>query len=145
MSKQLTEVSALAGVSGRSGIRVRILAAVGLTALTTLAMGGVGVVQMSLLNERAQTVYQQGATSIVKLHQVEVAWWEYQTFSARSSMANMPPETLALDTKLAAEKLKALKKITTATDPSTLAPSADRPTSSTGTPPPGTTRASRTS
>ncbi|MDQ1286892.1 MAG: Methyl-accepting chemotaxis protein [Actinomycetota bacterium] len=106
------------------GIRLRILAAVGVTALTTLVVGAAGSSQMSVLNERAHTVYKQGADSIVKLHNVEVLWWEYQAFSARSMMSNMPKETLAFDSNIANEKLKALKKITAETDVSTMDPAA---------------------
>jgi methyl-accepting chemotaxis protein len=113
-----------AGLMSRMGIRVRILSAVGITALTTLFMGGVGVHQMSVLNERAQAVYNQGADNIVRLHDVEILWWEYQAFTARSYMANMPKETLSFDAKVAEDKLKALKKITAETDTSTMAPGA---------------------
>jgi len=102
------------------GIRPRILGAVGITALTTLAMGGLGVVQMSVLNDRAQAVYRDGATSLTRIHEVEVAWWTYQAYSARSGMADMPDETLKIDAELAEKNLGSLQKLTKEMDVASL-------------------------
>jgi methyl-accepting chemotaxis protein len=112
VSNQLAESQGRRGVLASMRIRSRILGAVGLTALTTLVVGGLSILQMSVLNDKAQTVNQQGATSLIQLHDIEVAWWSYQTTSARSGLPDIPEEIKKIDTALAEKKLTTLKKLT---------------------------------
>jgi methyl-accepting chemotaxis protein len=74
---------------GRAGLRSRLLAAILLVALTTLAVGAIGVQRMSVLNDRTEQVYREGAVPLDQLRSLQSEWWQFQTWTARSSIPNL--------------------------------------------------------
>jgi methyl-accepting chemotaxis protein len=82
-------------VFARVGLQWRLLLAILLVALTTLAVGVIGASRMTVLSDQAEQVFEEGTVPLDKIRQLQSAWWEYQAASARSSIANLDPETVA--------------------------------------------------
>ncbi|MQA34402.1 methyl-accepting chemotaxis protein [Modestobacter roseus] len=74
----------------RVGLRGRLLAAILLVALTTVAVGIVGVHRMSSLSDRASDVYTEGTVPLAQLKTLETTWWQYRTFQALASIPGRP-------------------------------------------------------
>jgi methyl-accepting chemotaxis protein len=93
----------------RWGVRTRLLAAIFLVALTTLAVGLVGLQRMSMLSAKAQQVYTDGTVPLDQVRVLESTWWEYQAYSARTAIPGIPAAaraTLAQDLAAGRKKLE---------------------------------------
>jgi methyl-accepting chemotaxis protein len=101
-------VSQLTGALGRVGLRGRLLAAILLVAVTTLAVGVIGVTRMSVLADSAESVYTEGTVPLRELKQLQNDWWQHEAYSARSSIVSAGPEVNAGDAAKAAEAQKTL-------------------------------------
>jgi methyl-accepting chemotaxis protein len=99
----------LPGALSRVGLRGRLLAAILLVALTTLAAGAIGVQRMSVLSNDAQHVYSGGAVPLAELQKLQAAWWIHESFSARSNIVSAGPAVNAQDAASAADAQKALE------------------------------------
>ena len=76
------------------GLRSRLLGAILVVALTTLAVGGFGIQRMSVLADQAQQVYDDGAAPLDALRQLQSAWWEFSAETARANIPGLPKETI---------------------------------------------------
>jgi methyl-accepting chemotaxis protein len=85
----------LPAVLARVGLRGRLLAAIMLVAVTTLAVGLIGINRMSALSEQAQAVYDSGTVPVDALRSVQVSWWEVQAHSARAQVPSLSAELKA--------------------------------------------------
>ena len=65
------DVARSATLAGRVGLRGRLLAAILLVALTTLAVGAVGISRMSALSTQADEVYSKGALPLDGLRRLQ--------------------------------------------------------------------------
>ncbi|WP_448611076.1 methyl-accepting chemotaxis protein [Geodermatophilus sp. URMC 60] len=92
----------------RVGLRGRMLAAILVVALTTLAVGVIGVQRMSVLSADAERVYTEGTVPLEELEELQTAWWVHEAWSARSLIVSAGPEVNAKDAALAAEAQEAL-------------------------------------
>ncbi|MGY1821965.1 methyl-accepting chemotaxis protein [Geodermatophilus sp. SYSU D00079] len=97
------------GVLARVGLRGRLFAALLLVALTTLAVGAIGVQRMGVLSDSAERVYREGTVPLQALEELQTAWWTHEAFSARSLIVSAGPEVNALDAASAAEAQEALE------------------------------------
>src|SRR3954462_12820890 len=87
----------------RIGLRGRLLGAILGVALTTLAVGVVGVQRMSVLSASAERVYTEGTVPLRELKQLQLDWWTHEAYSARSSITSAGPEVNAGDAAKAAK------------------------------------------
>src|SRR3954453_19421350 len=92
----------------RVGLRGRLLGAILVVALTTLAVGIVGVQRMSVLSASAERVYTDGTVPLRDLKQLQLDWWTHEAYSARSSITSAGPEVNASDAAKAANAQKEL-------------------------------------
>src|SRR4051794_36171429 len=92
----------------RVGLRGRLLGAILVVALTTLAVGIVGVQRMSVLSASAERVYTDGTVPLRELKQLQLDWWTHEAYSARSSITSAGPEVNAGDAAKAAGAQKEL-------------------------------------
>src|SRR4051812_6841216 len=92
----------------RIGLRGRLLGAILVVALTTLAVGIVGVQRMSVLSASAERVYTDGTVPLRELKQLQLDWWTHEAYSARSSITSAGPEVNASDAAKAADAQKTL-------------------------------------
>jgi methyl-accepting chemotaxis protein len=90
-----TSTSPLAGIAGRVGLRGRLLTAILMVALTTLAVGLFGVHQMGTIRDEARRVYAEGEVPVNGLRTVESLWWQFGTWDARAQLTTLPPATIA--------------------------------------------------
>src|SRR3954465_1072043 len=87
----------------RIGLRGRLLGAILVVALTTLAVGVIGVQRMSVLSASAERVYTDGTVPLRELKQLQLDWWTKEAYSARSSITSAGPEVNAHDRAKATE------------------------------------------
>ncbi|MGY1604027.1 methyl-accepting chemotaxis protein [Geodermatophilus sp. SYSU D00815] len=80
-----------AAAGGGLGLRARLLGAILVVALTTLAVGVVGIDRMSTLSDEAARVYDEGARPLDGLRQLESGWWALSAHTARANIAGLPP------------------------------------------------------
>jgi methyl-accepting chemotaxis protein len=92
----------------RVGLRGRLLGAILVVALTTLAVGIIGVQRMSVLSASAERVYTDGTVPLRELKQLQLDWWTHEAYSARSSITSAGPEVNAADAAKAADAQKQL-------------------------------------
>jgi methyl-accepting chemotaxis protein len=98
-----------APATGRGwGLRSRLLGAILVVALTTLAVGIVGVQRMSVLSDSAERVYTEGTLPLRELKQLQGDWWEHEAWNARSSIEGAGPEDHAFTSGKTAELGKVL-------------------------------------
>ena len=76
----------LSAVAGRVGLRGRLLVAIFLVALTTLAAGGFGLSRMAELRDQAVGVAERGAIPLDGLRTLQSDWWQYQAYAARATL-----------------------------------------------------------
>src|SRR5215218_11250429 len=76
-------------------LRVRMIGAVLVAGVATVAVGAFGINRMSALSEAADVVYTEGTVPVDALRKLQVDWWELQTHIARSNIEALPPETRA--------------------------------------------------
>ena len=106
---------------GSIGLRGRLLAAILVVALTTVGVGAFGIQRMSVLSEKAEQVYTDGAAPLDALRQMQSAWWELSAQTARANIVSLPPATIADAQQGAVAALQRLTELsqTTATMPLT--------------------------
>jgi methyl-accepting chemotaxis protein len=96
------------GLLSRVGVRGRLLGAIVLVALTTLAVGMIGVQRMGVLSDSAERVYTEGTVPLRELKQLQLDWWTHEAYSARSSITSAGPEVNAADAAKSADAQKVL-------------------------------------
>src|SRR3954463_14765712 len=87
----------------RVGLRGRLLAAILVVALTTVAVGIIGVQRMSVLSASAERVYAEGTVPLAELKQLQSDWWEHEAWNARASIEGAGPADHAFTSAKAAE------------------------------------------
>ena len=92
----------LTSIVGRVGLRGRLLVAILLVAMTTLAVGAVGITRMSALSTQADEVYTDGAVPLDALRQLQADWWTLSAHTARAAIVALPPATIADEQQAAA-------------------------------------------
>jgi methyl-accepting chemotaxis protein len=112
-------------IAGRVGLRGRLLLAIALVALTTLAVGGVGIARMSSLSQRAEEVYTHGAQPLDGLRQLQVDWWEFGANTARANIPTLPASSIAEAQQNAAALAQALTEQTAVVATMPLSPDAE--------------------
>ncbi|MGY1702129.1 methyl-accepting chemotaxis protein [Geodermatophilus sp. SYSU D00766] len=75
-------------------LHTRLLGAILVVALTTLGVGLFGIARMSVLADKADQVYDEGATPLDGLRRLQVDWWELSAHTARANIPTLPPATL---------------------------------------------------
>ena len=75
---------------------MRMIGAVLIAGVTTVAVGAFGINRMSMLSEEADVVYAEGTVPVDALRKLQVDWWQLQTHIARANIEALPPETRAL-------------------------------------------------
>ncbi|MQA33337.1 methyl-accepting chemotaxis protein [Modestobacter roseus] len=96
----------------RIGLRGRLVLALALVALATVSVGMFGVQRMSVLSDKAEQVYTEGAVPLDALRQLQADWWQFSANNARASVAGLPAETLAAFRQTAQENLQTLQEHT---------------------------------
>ncbi|WP_243059558.1 methyl-accepting chemotaxis protein [Nocardioides sp. SR21] len=89
-------------------LRTRLLAAFLLVSLFGVAVAGFALTRMSTISDRAEAVYDEGTVNLDATRNLQVLWWEYETHDARLAITDLPPETLAAESKAQAETLEKL-------------------------------------
>ena len=113
---------------GRStgvGLRGRLLAAILVVALTTVAVGAVGISRMSALSDRAADVYSAGTVPVSGLKGLQSDWWQFSAYTARSQVASLPTDTIAAFRQTAATMQDALTADTAAVATMSLDPASE--------------------
>jgi hypothetical protein len=64
-------------------LRVRMIGAVLVAGVATVAVGSFGINRMSALSEAADVVHTEGTVPVDALRKLQVDWWELQTHIAR--------------------------------------------------------------
>ena len=83
-------------------LRVRMIGAVLVAGVATVAVGGFGINRMSALSAEADVVYAEGTVPVDALRKLQVDWWELQTHIARANIEALPPESRASSQEKAA-------------------------------------------
>ncbi|HEX8582420.1 MAG TPA: MCP four helix bundle domain-containing protein, partial [Acidimicrobiales bacterium] len=89
-------------------LRTRLLGAILVVALTTLAVGVFGIQRMSELADKADQVYSEGATPLDGLRTLQVDWWELAAQTARAAIPSLPPASIQDARQGAAEAAEAM-------------------------------------
>jgi methyl-accepting chemotaxis protein len=76
-------------------LRVRMIGAVLVAGVATVAVGSFGINRMSALSEAADVVHTEGTVPVDALRKLQVDWWELQTHIARANIEALPPESRA--------------------------------------------------
>src|SRR4051812_31693843 len=76
-------------------LRVRMIGAVLVAGVTTVAVGGFGINRMSELSAKADVVYAEGTVPVDALRKLQVDWWELQTHIARANIEALPADSRA--------------------------------------------------
>jgi methyl-accepting chemotaxis protein len=90
MSQNRTDVPPRAGWS----LHTRLLGAILVVALTTLGVGLFGIQRMSVLADKADQVWSEGATPLDGLRRLQVDWWALSAHTARANIPTLPPATV---------------------------------------------------
>ncbi|WP_369255862.1 methyl-accepting chemotaxis protein [Geodermatophilus amargosae] len=112
MSQSSTRVPT-AGPAGDSptggwGLRTRLLGAILVVALTTLAVGLFGIHRMSVLADKADQVYSEGTEPLDGLRTLQVDWWELAAQTARAAIPSLPPASIQEARQAAADAGEAM-------------------------------------
>src|SRR5687767_5477057 len=91
----VTEAGPARARRANRSLRVRMIGAVLIAGVTTVAVGAFGINRMSMLSEEADIVYAEGTVPVDALRKLQVDWWELQTHIARANIEALPPETRA--------------------------------------------------
>ncbi|TFV87197.1 methyl-accepting chemotaxis protein [Blastococcus sp. CT_GayMR16] len=75
------------------GLRSRLLGAILVVALTTVAVGAFGIQRMSVLSDQSQQVYDNGTVPVEALKQLQVDWWELSAYTARANIPTLPADS----------------------------------------------------
>jgi methyl-accepting chemotaxis protein len=95
------------GLSG-VGLRTRLLGAILVAALITVAVGAFGIQRMSVLSDQAKHVYDEGTVPVDALRELQVDWWEFSANTARANVATLPPASRASSQQKAGETAERL-------------------------------------
>ncbi|MET0789127.1 MAG: MCP four helix bundle domain-containing protein, partial [Cellulomonas sp.] len=76
-------------------LRVRMIGAVLVAGVATVAVGAFGINRMSALSEAADVVHTEGTVPVDALRNLQVHWWELQTHVARANIEALPAESRA--------------------------------------------------
>jgi methyl-accepting chemotaxis protein len=117
-------IDSAAGVVGSSGaggwwqvgLRARLISAILVVALVTLAVGALGVARMSQLSGRASGTYSAGAVPLDAFRAMQVEWWTVQTEDARAG-SNSNATLIAQEYALEAAANKRLDELITQIEP----------------------------
>ncbi|SOE00204.1 methyl-accepting chemotaxis protein [Blastococcus haudaquaticus] len=112
------------GLFARVGLQGRLLVAILLVALTTLAVGLIGASRMTVLSERAEQVYEEGTVPLDDIRLLQSYWWEYQTHSARGAMTTLSPDLLAASQAKGVEVQAIIEELTATVGAAPLGPEA---------------------
>jgi len=77
----------------RFGLRSRMLGAILVVALTTVGVGAFGIQRMSVISDKAQDVYDDGAVPLDGLRRLQVDWWQMSASTARANITALPEES----------------------------------------------------
>ena len=83
-------------------LRVRMIGAVLIAGVATVAVGAFGINRMSALSAEADVVYTEGTVPVDALRKLQVDWWELQTHIARANIEALPAESRASSQEKAA-------------------------------------------
>ena len=109
---------------GQGGLRGRLLAAILVVALATVAVSVVGAWRMSELATSAQRVYTEGTRPLEELQRLQVLWYSWQTYDGRSMIVSAGAESNAQDAQRAENMLAELHDQIAVADHEALAPAA---------------------
>ncbi|WP_346621152.1 methyl-accepting chemotaxis protein [Blastococcus montanus] len=112
------------GLFSRIGLQGRMLAAILLVALTTLAVGLIGASRMTVLSDQAEQVYEEGTVPLDDIRLLQSYWWEYMAHSARGALTNIAPEAVAASQAKAAEAQAVIEELTATVSAAPLGPGA---------------------
>jgi len=96
------------GRRGNRSLRVRMIGAVLVASVTTVAVGAFGINRMSELSAKADLVYAEGTVPVDALRTLQVDWWQLQTDIARANIEALPAESRASSQQKATEAAKTL-------------------------------------
>jgi methyl-accepting chemotaxis protein len=77
------------------GLRSRLLGAILVVALTTIAVGGFGIQRMAQLADKAEQVYDEGTVPVNAMRELQVDWWTLSTNVARAAIPTLPATSIA--------------------------------------------------
>src|SRR4051794_10269 len=83
------------GRRGNRSLRGRMIGAVLVASVTTVAVGAFGINRMSELSAKADLVYAEGAVPVDALRKLQVDWWQLQTHIARANIEALPADSRA--------------------------------------------------
>src|SRR3954470_6278657 len=89
-------------------LRVRMIGAVLIAGVTTVAVGAFVINRMSTLSEEADVVYAEGTVPVDALRTLQVDWWQLQTHIARANIEALPAESRASSQEKATAAAKTL-------------------------------------
>ena len=76
-------------------LRVRMIGAVLIAGVATVAVGSFGINRMSALSAAADVVHTEGTVPVDALRKLQVDWWELQTHIARANIEALPAASRA--------------------------------------------------
>ncbi len=100
-SSESSRASVRAGLNGLT-LRTRLLAAFLVVSLASDVVAGFAMNRMSSISDRAQAVYDRGTVQLDGTRGLQVLWWEFAAHDARTSIPEIPADTLALEVEAAA-------------------------------------------
>ncbi|RBY96315.1 methyl-accepting chemotaxis protein [Blastococcus sp. TF02-8] len=112
--------SRLSGV----GLRSRLLGAILVVALSTVAVGVFGINRMSTLSDQAENVYEEGTVPVDGLRELQANWWAFSAFYARSFIQTLPAETRQSNQKRSTEMVATMNDNIAAVSKMKLSPDA---------------------
>lgn len=112
------------GLFSRVGLQGRLLVAILLVALTTLAVGLIGASRMTVLSERAEQVYEEGTVPLDDIRLLQSYWWEYRAHSARSAITTLDPAAVAASQAKGVEVQAIIEELTATVGAAPLRPEA---------------------
>ncbi|TYP83772.1 methyl-accepting chemotaxis protein [Blastococcus xanthinilyticus] len=101
---------------GRVGLQARLLLAILLVAMTTVAVGIIGASRVTVLSDQADQIYHDGTVPLDEIRLLQAAWWEYQANSARTSIPGLRPEAVAQYQSRATEVQARVEELTALVD-----------------------------
>jgi methyl-accepting chemotaxis protein len=103
-----TDAGPVGGRRGNRSLRMRMIGAVLVASVTTVAVGAFGINRMSELSVKASDVYSDGTVPTAALRTLQVDWWRLQTDIARANIEALPAETRASNEKKSTEAARTL-------------------------------------
>jgi methyl-accepting chemotaxis protein len=104
------------------GLRARLLGAILVVALATIAVGVVGINRMGALRDKADQVYSEGAQPLDALRRLQADWWQLSAYTARAAITALPPASIQQAQQQAAAMGQTLTEETAAVSKMSLTP-----------------------